>query len=106
MLDAGLPYPLVIEAREQLTFAESDGLLEPSRVDETGELARIHPHVAPEGDLVARGHQLFDGRAERTPQRPGRGAQALSRAGIQHIGPEARRDVAAAMLAGVQRQVG
>ena len=102
----GLVDPLVVESRQQLAVAEIDGLLQPPLPNEPVEFPRVHEDdVAGEPDHVTRRHEdaLALG-AKRVPDGDELGSQALARARIEHLGPEAAGDLRARVHAGMQRQ--
>ena len=88
---AGLVDPLPVQSRQQLAVAQIDGLLQPPLPDEPLELPGVHEHVvADEPDRVARRHEgALARRAECVPDGDKLGSQALARARVEHIGPEA-----------------
>jgi hypothetical protein len=67
-------------------------------------VAEIDPHVF-ERDGVAGGDEARGMRPERLAQLGQRRAQARPRAVVEHVGPEARGEVAAAVRAGVRGEV-
>ncbi len=101
---AGLVDPLRVESRQQLTVAQIDRFLQPPFPDEPLELPGIDADaVADEPDRVAGGHEhAVARRAERVPDGDELGPQALARAGVEHIGPEATGDLRARMHARVE----
>ena len=94
---ARLVDPFRVESRQQLTVAEIDGLLQPSLPGEPLELPGVHRHVvANEADHVARRHErALARRAERVPDGDELGPQALARAQVEHVRPEATGDLRA-----------
>jgi len=89
--------PLIVESRQQLAVAKLDGLLQPSVPNESLELPSVHADaVADEADRVACRHESpVARRAQRVPDRDEFGAQALARARVEHLRPEAGRDLRA-----------
>ena len=103
---AGLVDPLRVEPRQQLAVAQVDGLLQPPLPNEPLELPGVHEDaVADEPDHVARRHEdALARRAERAPDGDELGSQALARARVEHIGPEATRDLRARVHARMKRE--
>ena len=100
-----LPGPVLLEAGEQLARAQRERLGELAAFDELVERVQVDPDVVAQADLVTRGEQVARAAGtERGAQRVQRRAQARARAGIEHVRPQARRELRAAVHAGVQRQ--
>ena len=70
------------------------------------ERARVDPEPVVEDDRLAGGDHVAGGRAERPAQLGERGPQARAGGLVEHVGPEARGDLRAAVGSRVQRQVG
>ena len=99
--------PLVLEAGQQRRVAELRRPGELALGDEGIELAGVDQDVAVELDVVARRHDVGAARlAEVAAQGPDRAAQARAGAGVEHVGPEARGELAAGLRPGVQREPG
>ncbi len=105
VLVASLVDPVVVEVLEQLAPRELERILEPALRDEPLELAYVCPDLigAGEGDSVAGGQQVAIGvGAQRATQSRQGAAQARARALVEHVGPEARRELAARVRAPLQ----
>jgi hypothetical protein len=96
--------PFGVESRQQLTVAEADGLLEPPLPGETLELPGVHRHVlADEADHVAgRDENALARRAQRVADGDELGSQALARARVEHVRPEATSHLRASVHARIQ----
>ena len=101
MLVARLQHPVVVEVGEQRPAVQRDRGLEPPGGDVRVELGEVG--LAAQRDAVAAGDQRVVV-AERPPQLPQRAAQRGARARVEHVGPEARGDRAARVLARMQRE--
>ena len=98
MLVASLVDPVVVEVLEQIAVRELERVLEPALSDDPLELAYVGPDLigAGERDCVAGGQQVAVGvGAQRATQSRQGAAQARARALVEHVGPEARRELAA-----------
>ena len=101
VLVARLQHPVIVEVGEQRPAVQRDRGLEPPGGDVRVELGQVG--LAAQRDTVAaRDQRVVAG--ERPPQLPQRAAQRGARAGVEHVGPEARGDRAARVLAGMQRE--
>ena len=70
------------------------------------ERPRVDPEPVVEDDRLAGGDHVGGGRPERPAQLGQRGPQARAGRLVEHVGPEARGDLRAAVRARVERQVG
>ncbi len=107
MLIAPLVHPVVVEPRQNVAAGKLDGVLEPVLLDAALELRNVRPDevLARQADGVAIGdHVLLAVLTQRAPQRRQRAAQARSRALVEHVWPEPRRERRAGMRAPIERQ--
>src|SRR6188472_547161 len=101
---AGLVDPLPVQARQQLALAQIDGLLQPPLPDEPLELPGVHEDVvADETDRVPCAHEYARARqAKCVPDCDELSSEALARARVEHIGPEATGHLRARMHARIE----
>ncbi len=97
--------PIVLEPLEQRAAAQRERRVRVSAAGQALELAHIHPRRRRLGQchVIATDHQRL---SELAPQRPQRAAQTRPRAGIEHVGPEPRRELGAEDRALRQGEVG
>jgi hypothetical protein len=82
--------PLLLDARQQLSPVQGDGLRVATAPHVLGEGGGVHPHGGMQADAVARRVEQL--RACRPPERPQRVAQACPRPGVEVVGPEPPRE--------------
>ena len=107
VLVASLVDPVFVEVLEQIAPRQLERILEPAIREQLLELAYVGPHLirAGEGHCVAGRQQVAVGvGAQRTTQSGQGAAQARARALIEHVGPEALRELAARVRAPLQRK--
>ena len=99
--------PLVLEAVEDRPAARRERRGRVSAAQRRVERASVDRQtLAVERDRLAGRDHVIRCRAERAPQLAERGAQAGASRLVEHVGPERRREAAARVRAGVERQVG
>ena len=104
VLLARLEHPVVVEVAEQPAAAEIDRAGGIAGRHQPPELAEVGPDLLVEADLLPRRPQVAGGGSERGAQGPQRAAKAGPRARVEHVGPEAARQLAPGMQARVDGQ--
>ena len=102
-----LEHPVVVEVGQEVAVGERQGLVRPAFGDETPDLPNVNPDVGAvlDADAVAAGDDVAGGVRPHAPsQRRQGGPEAGPRAGLEHVGPEDRRDTRAWVQPGVVGQ--
>ena len=100
-----LQHPVLVEVGEQRAAVQRRGRLQGTAVDEGVELLEVGAQCSATRSRPATSASAPSG-AERPAQRPRRAAQRGPGARVQHVGPEARGEGTAWVLAGMQREPG
>src|SRR5919201_2827838 len=106
LLLARLEHPLLVEVAEEPAATEIDSAGPIAGGEPPAELPEIGSHRRREPDSLTRRLELGGLRAKRRPQSPEGAAKAGARARVEHLGPEAARELSARVKAAINRQPG